>query len=58
MTHYWRVRKTLPARYRQPCRVIARAWGPGPRSICVEFEDGHRVIACRHAVRRLEERCS
>jgi hypothetical protein len=53
MTHFWRVRKTLPQRWGQPCRVLIRGAGPGPRSICVEIEDGVRVVTHRHAVRRL-----
>ena len=53
MTHFWRVRKTLPWRVGHQCRILARAAGPGPRSICVEFADGARVITHRHAVRRL-----
>jgi hypothetical protein len=55
MTHYWRVRKTLPDRWGQGCRILARGAGPGPRNICVEFEDRVRVVTHRHAVRRLPE---
>lgn len=50
MTHYWRVRATLPERFKQPCRVIARG---RMNSICIEFEDGVRHIVSRYAVRRL-----
>lgn len=51
MTHYWRVRATLPERFKQPCRIIARG---RMNSICIEFEDGVRHIVSRYAVRRLE----
>lgn len=50
--HVWFMRKTLPDRKGQPCRVAARGRGPGPRNILVEFADGYRVVTHRHAVRR------
>lgn len=50
MTHYWRVRATLPDRFREPCRVIARG---KMNSIQIEFTDGTRHIVSRYAVRRL-----
>lgn len=50
MTHYWRVRATLPERYGQPCRVLARG---RMNSIRVEFADGVQHIVSRYAVRRL-----
>lgn len=53
MTHYWRVRKQLPERFKQPCRVWAAARGPGPRNVGVEFADGTRVVTTRWNVRRL-----
>lgn len=53
-THYWRIRKTLPQRTGEPCRVVVRGRGPGPRNILVEFADGYRVVTHRHAVRRLK----
>lgn len=53
MTHYWRFRRYLPARYREPCRVLCRGRGKGPRNILVEFADGYRTITTRWAVRRL-----
>jgi hypothetical protein len=53
LTHFWRIRKTLPARHGQACRILARGRGPGPRNIAVEFGDGFRVIAHRYAVRQL-----
>ncbi len=53
LTHFWRVRTTLPDRTGQRCRVVARGAGPGPRNILVEFADGYRVVTHRYAVRRL-----
>lgn len=53
MTHYWRVRKFLPERYGQRCRVVACGRGPGPRNVLVEFEDGHRYITLRWFIRRI-----
>ncbi|HEY3194658.1 MAG TPA: hypothetical protein VGK42_05440 [Candidatus Dormibacteraeota bacterium] len=47
----WRLRKYLPERYGQPCRVTARGRGPGPRNIRVEFGDGLWVVTSRWAVR-------
>jgi hypothetical protein len=52
-THYWRIRKSLPDRFGQPCRVAARGKGPGPRNIAVVFADGYVAVTHRHAVRRL-----
>lgn len=53
--HFWRVKKTLPERFRQPCRILACARGSGPRNILVQFPDGHRVIAPRFSVRIAKE---
>ena len=48
---YWRVRTTLPDRFGQRCRVIAR----GKRNSCaVEFEDGYRTITSRWSVRKIK----
>jgi hypothetical protein len=52
-THWWRVRKTLPERFGQPCIIYARGKGRGPRNIGVEFKDGYRVVTHRHAVRNI-----
>jgi hypothetical protein len=49
-THYWRVRRRLPERFGQPCRVLARG---RMNTILVEFEDGLRVTTSRWNVRRL-----
>lgn len=50
VTHFWRVKKVLPERYGEPCRVLARG---ALNSCAVEFEDGYRVITNRWYVRRL-----
>ena len=52
MTHYWFFKKYLPERNGQPCRVLARGNGAGPRNVLVEFADGYRVVGTRFAVRR------
>lgn len=49
-THYWRLRATLPDRYREPCWVLARG---RMNSIEIQFADGVRHIVSRYAVRRL-----
>lgn len=50
MTHTWRIRKYLPERFGQRCRVLA----VGKRnSALVEFEDGWKVLTIRYFVRRL-----
>lgn len=51
MTHYWRIKKFLPERYGQPCRVVK--YGPR-RHVLIEFEDGQRVRTMLTNVRRLE----
>ncbi len=56
LTHFWRIRKTLPGRHGQACRIVVRGRGPGPRNVAVEFGDGFRVVAHRYAVRRLSDR--
>jgi hypothetical protein len=48
-THYWRIRKWLPERFGQPCRILAVG---RMNSVLVEFEDGWRVITVRYFVRR------
>lgn len=53
MTHVWYLRAYLPERKGEPCRVLARGNGRGPRNILVEFADGFRVVSTRFAVRRL-----
>lgn len=51
MTHYWRVRKYLPARFGQPCRLLVRA--RAMNSVLVEFADGYRVVTSAWFIRRL-----
>lgn len=53
MTHYWRLRRYLPERHGQPCRVLCAGRGPGPRNILVEFVDGFRCVSIRYSVRKL-----
>jgi len=52
----WRLKKWLPERHGQACRILARARGPGPRNVLVEFADGLRVVTTRLAVRRSPSR--
>jgi hypothetical protein len=53
MTHYWRIRKFLPERYRHKCRVIV--YGKN-RNVLIEFEDGQRVRTLLTNIRRLESK--
>lgn len=50
MAHYWRLRKLLPERHREPCRVLARGRNG---SILIEFADGFKVVTPRWSIRRL-----
>ena len=50
--YVWYLRRFLPERKGQSCRVTARGHGPGPRNIGVEFPDGGWVVTIRTAVRR------
>jgi hypothetical protein len=50
VTHWWRLKKWLPERYGEPCRVLAR--GRNGNTL-VEFADGFRVVGTRWCVRRL-----
>ena len=50
MTHFWRIRKYLPERFGEPCRLIATG---RMNSVCIEFADGVRHIASRYSIRRL-----
>jgi len=52
MTHTYRVRKWMPERHNQPCRIVARAVGPGPRNLLIEFADHRRAVVPRWSVRR------
>ena len=50
MTHYWRVKKWLPERFGQPCRIIATG---SLNSVMVEFADGTRHVTCRYFIRKI-----
>lgn len=52
LTHYWRLRATLPERHGQPCRLLAVG---KMNTIQIEFADGVRHIVSRYAVRRLQQ---
>ena len=47
---YWRVRRTLPERFGQRLRVLARGT---MNSALVEFEDGVRYVVNRWAFRKV-----
>lgn len=52
-THIWYWRQHRPDRKDHPCRIIC-TWGPGggPRNLMIEFPDGERIVAPRHAIRK------
>ena len=52
--HVWYFRKYRGDRKGQPCKVLARGRGPGPRNVLVEFKDGERVVGTRYCVRRCQ----
>lgn len=52
MTHYWRIRKYLPERFGQHCRVLATG---KKNTVLIEFADGWRVVTIRYFVRRLKQ---
>ena len=52
MTHVWYWRTVLPERKGEPCKVVCRGRGPGPRNVLVEFADGYRTVTARFAIRR------
>jgi len=47
---YWRVRRRLPERFGQACRVIVRS--RKMNSCLVEFEDGFQVVTSRNYIRK------
>jgi hypothetical protein len=53
MTHIWRrqIRKWLPERFGQPCRIIATG---AMNSVMVEFDDGVRYVTVRYFIRRIK----
>jgi hypothetical protein len=52
MTHYWRIKKWLPERFGQHCRIVATG---SMNSVMVEFEDGVRFVTVRYFVRKFKE---
>ena len=54
LDHFYRVRKWMPERFGQSCRVLIRARGPGPRNVLIQFSDGTKVIVPRYSVRKLK----
>jgi hypothetical protein len=50
MTHWWRLRATLPDRHGQPLRIVTIG---KLNSIEIEFWDGEHHIANRYAVRKI-----
>lgn len=50
MTHFWRLRATLPERRGEPCRIVAVG---RMNTIQIAFADGVNHIVSRYAVRRL-----
>jgi hypothetical protein len=52
--HVWRIRKWLPERFGQRCRILVPADNRrlGPNNVLVEFEDGVKVVATRWATKR------
>lgn len=50
MTHWWRIRKTLPERFGEPCRLLAVG---RLNSILIEFGDGVRHVVNRYSIRKL-----
>ena len=50
--HVWFWKSRLPHRRGQRCAVVIRSGRMN--SVMVQFEDGHRVITSRYAVRKAE----
>ena len=51
--YIWRVKKWLPERFGQRCRIVARA-GRGRNARLIEFDDGTRVVASGNYLRRAD----
>lgn len=51
LTHFWRVRKYLPERFGERCRVVAVG---RLNSALVEFGDGRKVVTNRYFVRKIK----
>ena len=50
MTHWWRLRATLPERHGQPLKILTVG---KMNSIGIEFWDGERHVVNRYAVRKI-----
>ena len=50
MTHYWRIKKWLPDRFGQKCRILVTGT---MNSVLLEFEDGFQVVTIRYFIRRI-----
>ena len=50
MTHYWRIRKWLPERHGQRCKILSVG---AKNQVLIEFEDGTQVVTIRYFVRKL-----
>ncbi len=50
MNHLYRIRKWLPERYGQPCRLLV-PWSRNG-NVLVQFADGERVVCPRWSVRK------
>jgi hypothetical protein len=52
MTHVYRIRKWLPDRHGQPCRLLV-PWSRNG-NVLIEFADGVRVVCSRWSIRKAE----
>jgi len=51
VTHFWRIRKWVPERFGQQCRLLACG---RLNSALIEFADGAKVTTNRRFIRRLK----
>lgn len=51
MTHYWRVKKFLPERFGEQCRVVK--YGK-KRAVLIEFADGMKYRTVLTFIRRIK----
>lgn len=52
MIYIWRLKKWLPERHGQQCKVLVRGKSGGPRNVLVEFSDGYKVVGTRFCVKK------
>lgn len=52
MTHFWRIKKWLPERFNQKCKLIV-PWSKNG-NVLVEFEDGQRYVTSKWFVRQIK----